>query len=115
MVSERASRGASRGASSLASRFGSSSPTKRALGVTDAELRCLIAVASAERAEGGHPTRYAIQQITKGGSSNLPSNLCAIGLLVPVDRTEDRLYTYGLARAGRELVARALEEGRESA
>ncbi len=108
-------RNPARGASSLASRFGGSSRTKRVLGVTDAELRCLIAVASAERAEGGFPTRYAIQQITKGGSSNLPSNLCAIGLLVPVDRTEEKLATYGLARAGRALVAMALEEGRESA
>lgn len=103
-----------RGPASLAARMGTATAYKRVLGVTEAELRCLVAVAAAERAEGGHPTRYAIQQITKGGSSNMPSNLCAVRLLCQVGRTEEKLAVYGLTAAGRALVARALEEAGEA-
>ncbi len=105
----------SRGAASLASRYGTTSATKRATGLTDAELRCLVAVASAWTAEGAYPTRYAIQAITKGGSSNMPSNLVAIGLLVPMDRTEDGFAVYGVTPAGRALVERALADEEKSA
>lgn len=105
----------SRGAASLAARFGGASACKRALGVTKAELSCLFAVDAAWRSEGGYPTRYAIQQITKGGSSNMPSNLVAIGLLVPMDRTEEGLATYAITAAGRALVERALADEEKSA
>ncbi len=105
----------SRGAASLAARFGGSSPCKRALGITKAELCCLFAVASAWTAEGGYPTRYAIQQITKGGSTNMPSNLVAIGLLVPMDRTEEGFSTYGVTAAGRALVDRAFADEEKTA
>ncbi len=105
----------SRGAASLAARCGGTSACRRALGVTKAELSCLFAVASAWLAEQGYPTRYAIQAITKGGSSNMPSNLVAIGLLVPMDRTEDGFAVYGTTAAGRALVERALADEEKSA
>lgn len=93
-----------RGAASLAARYGSSSPVKRALGITMAELRTLVAVAACERAEGAYPTREAIQQVTGGGRTNLCSELCAVGLLRQVERTAERLAVYGLTDAARKLL-----------
>ena len=93
-----------RGAYSLAARFGNLSPVKRATGLTMAELEVLAAVAACEQAEHGYPTRIAIQQVTGGGRSNLPSELVARGLLRQVERTKEHLAVYAVTDAGRAVL-----------
>lgn len=94
-----------RGAASLAARFGTTSAVRRATGLTMAELHVLVAVAACESAEGGFPTRAAVQQVTRRGRSNLPSELVAAGFLRQVERTSEKLAVYGLTDAGRKALA----------